>query len=170
VKDVGANKVYQTVTLRGRLHAVRGKGKSAFLVLRQQTATIQAGRQNGCHRTVVTERSSHNGYYRTVVTERLSQNGCYRTVVTERLSQNGCHRTVVLQNGCWIPLHPVDRVGNHFSLALFCNPKHNTVHLMPASQMDGPCNHLTPRGSCEVTTLTPKWCSSWTTSTCRRGW
>ena len=32
---------YQTVTLRGRVHAVRGKGKSAFLVLRQQTATIQ---------------------------------------------------------------------------------------------------------------------------------
>jgi nondiscriminating aspartyl-tRNA synthetase len=42
VKDVtAANKQYQTVLLRGRVHAVRGKGKSAFLVLRQQTATIQ---------------------------------------------------------------------------------------------------------------------------------
>ena len=42
VKDVDSSKVYQTVTLRGRVHNVRGKGKSAFLVLRQQTATIQA--------------------------------------------------------------------------------------------------------------------------------
>uniref|UniRef100_A0A7S0SN35 aspartate--tRNA ligase n=1 Tax=Mantoniella antarctica TaxID=81844 RepID=A0A7S0SN35_9CHLO len=41
VKHVDDNKVYQTVTLRGRVHNVRGKGKSAFLVLRQQTATIQ---------------------------------------------------------------------------------------------------------------------------------
>lgn len=32
----------QTVLVRGRVHAVRGKGKSAFLVLRQQTATVQA--------------------------------------------------------------------------------------------------------------------------------
>jgi hypothetical protein len=32
---------YQTVLLRGRVHNVRGKGKSAFLVLRQQTATVQ---------------------------------------------------------------------------------------------------------------------------------
>ena len=30
-----------TLTLRGRVHAVRGKGKSAFLVLRQQTTTVQ---------------------------------------------------------------------------------------------------------------------------------
>jgi aspartyl/asparaginyl-tRNA synthetase len=29
------------VLLRARLHAVRGKGKSCFLVLRQRTATIQ---------------------------------------------------------------------------------------------------------------------------------
>ena len=31
--------------------------------------------------------STQNGCYRTVVTERLLQNGCYRTVVTERLLQ-----------------------------------------------------------------------------------
>lgn len=30
------------VLVRARLHAVRGKGKSAFMVLRQQTATVQA--------------------------------------------------------------------------------------------------------------------------------
>ena len=32
----------QKVLVRGRVHNVRGKGKSAFLVLRQQTATVQA--------------------------------------------------------------------------------------------------------------------------------
>eukprot|EP00887_Chlorella_sp_A99_P003958 scaffold11.g3958.t1 len=32
----------QRVLVRGRVHTVRGKGKSAFLVLRQQTATVQA--------------------------------------------------------------------------------------------------------------------------------
>eukprot|EP00210_Caulerpa_lentillifera_P004779 g4563.t1 len=32
----------EVVTLRARLHTVRGKGKSCFLVLRQQTATVQA--------------------------------------------------------------------------------------------------------------------------------
>ena len=31
----------QTVLVRARVHAVRGKGKSAFLVLRQRTATAQ---------------------------------------------------------------------------------------------------------------------------------
>ena len=36
VRDVTDAMTYQTVTLRGRVHAVRGKGKSAFLVLRQQ--------------------------------------------------------------------------------------------------------------------------------------
>ena len=41
VRDVDASKQYQTVTLRGRVHNVRGKGKGAFLILRQQTATIQ---------------------------------------------------------------------------------------------------------------------------------
>lgn len=32
----------EKVLVRARVHAVRGKGKSAFLVLRQQTATVQA--------------------------------------------------------------------------------------------------------------------------------
>ena len=32
----------QTVLVRGRVHAVRGKGKSAFLILRQGTSTLQA--------------------------------------------------------------------------------------------------------------------------------
>ena len=32
----------QTVLVRARMHTVRGKGKSAFLVLRQATATVQA--------------------------------------------------------------------------------------------------------------------------------
>jgi len=38
--------VNETVTLRGRVHNVRGKGKSAFLILRQQTATVQARRRS----------------------------------------------------------------------------------------------------------------------------
>ena len=29
------------VLLRGRVHTIRGKGKTAFLVLRQRTATVQ---------------------------------------------------------------------------------------------------------------------------------
>lgn len=33
----------QQVLLRGRVHTVRGKGKSAFIVLRQRTATVQVG-------------------------------------------------------------------------------------------------------------------------------
>ena len=41
VKDVDEKLIGSTVTLRGRVHAVRGKGKSAFLVLRQQTTTVQ---------------------------------------------------------------------------------------------------------------------------------
>ena len=32
----------QAVLVRARVHTVRGKGKSAFLVLRQATATVQA--------------------------------------------------------------------------------------------------------------------------------
>ena len=40
-RDMTAARVNETVTLRGRVHNVRGKGKSAFLVLRQQTATVQ---------------------------------------------------------------------------------------------------------------------------------
>ncbi len=31
------------VLVRGRLQTVRGKGKSAFLVIRQRTATFQVG-------------------------------------------------------------------------------------------------------------------------------
>ena len=31
------------VVLRGRVHSVRGKGKSCFVILRQQTHTIQVG-------------------------------------------------------------------------------------------------------------------------------
>ena len=31
----------QAVLVRGRVHAVRGKGKSAFLILRQGTSTLQ---------------------------------------------------------------------------------------------------------------------------------
>jgi hypothetical protein len=34
------------VLVRGRVHTVRGKGKSAFLVLRQRTATVQVGRSS----------------------------------------------------------------------------------------------------------------------------
>ena len=30
------------VLVRGRVHTVRGKGKTAFLVIRQRTATVQA--------------------------------------------------------------------------------------------------------------------------------
>ena len=41
-RDMTAARVNETVTLRGRVHNVRGKGKSAFLILRQQTATVQA--------------------------------------------------------------------------------------------------------------------------------
>jgi hypothetical protein len=32
----------QRVLVRGRVHTLRGKGKSAFLILRQQTSTLQA--------------------------------------------------------------------------------------------------------------------------------
>lgn len=36
------------VLLRGRVATVRGKGKSAFLVLRQRTATVQVGVLPAC--------------------------------------------------------------------------------------------------------------------------
>ena len=36
-----ASFVNREVLIRGRIHNVRGKGKSAFIVLRQQTATVQ---------------------------------------------------------------------------------------------------------------------------------
>ncbi|KAK3244061.1 hypothetical protein CYMTET_46314, partial [Cymbomonas tetramitiformis] len=41
VEDIDENSVGKTVLLRGRVHNVRGKGKSAFLVIRQSTATVQ---------------------------------------------------------------------------------------------------------------------------------
>lgn len=43
--DVGSlesDKLGSTALVRGRVHAVRGKGKSCFLVLRHRTATVQA--------------------------------------------------------------------------------------------------------------------------------
>jgi len=42
VEDLSPDIEGQKVLVRARLHAVRGKGKSAFLVLRQRTATAQA--------------------------------------------------------------------------------------------------------------------------------
>ena len=42
VCDVGSSMAGTRVLVRARVHAVRGKGKSAFLVLRQRTATVQA--------------------------------------------------------------------------------------------------------------------------------
>ena len=42
VDDLNEGKVGSSVTVRARVHAIRGKGKSAFLVLRQETATVQA--------------------------------------------------------------------------------------------------------------------------------
>lgn len=41
VRELSEDLKGQTVLLRGRIHAVRGKGKSCFLVLRQRTATVQ---------------------------------------------------------------------------------------------------------------------------------
>ena len=34
--------IARQVLVRARVHTVRGKGKSAFVVLRQRTATVQA--------------------------------------------------------------------------------------------------------------------------------
>ena len=42
VESVDESMVGKTVLVRGRVHAVRGKGKGAFLVLRQAHATLQA--------------------------------------------------------------------------------------------------------------------------------
>lgn len=42
VRDLDTNLSDAEVLVRARVHAVRGKGKSAFVVLRQQTATVQA--------------------------------------------------------------------------------------------------------------------------------
>jgi len=41
VDQLDENMVDKEVLIRGRVHNVRGKGKSAFLVVRQQTATVQ---------------------------------------------------------------------------------------------------------------------------------
>lgn len=41
VDALNATKIGQEVLLRGRIHNVRGKGKSAFIVLRQQTSNVQ---------------------------------------------------------------------------------------------------------------------------------
>jgi hypothetical protein len=42
LSDLGAAHVGQRVLVRGRVHTLRGKGKSAFLILRQHTSTLQA--------------------------------------------------------------------------------------------------------------------------------
>lgn len=42
IKDVAEDKEAQEVLVRARLHAVRGKGNSCFLVLREGFATLQA--------------------------------------------------------------------------------------------------------------------------------
>ncbi|KAG2492339.1 hypothetical protein HYH03_009289 [Edaphochlamys debaryana] len=42
VEDLSPALVDQKVLVRGRIHTTRGKGKSAFLVIRQRTATVQA--------------------------------------------------------------------------------------------------------------------------------
>jgi hypothetical protein len=42
LSDLGAAHVGQKVLVRGRVHTLRGKGKSAFLILRQHTSTLQA--------------------------------------------------------------------------------------------------------------------------------
>ncbi|GBF94596.1 aspartyl-tRNA synthetase [Raphidocelis subcapitata] len=42
VEDLSPEMEGKTVLVRARIHTTRGKGKSAFLVLRQRTATVQA--------------------------------------------------------------------------------------------------------------------------------
>lgn len=42
VASLTPDRVGQSVLVRARVHNVRGKGKSCFLVLRQATATVQA--------------------------------------------------------------------------------------------------------------------------------
>ncbi|GIM10401.1 hypothetical protein Vretimale_14134, partial [Volvox reticuliferus] len=42
VESLGKDLSEQKVLVRARIHTTRGKGKSAFLVLRQRTATVQA--------------------------------------------------------------------------------------------------------------------------------
>ena len=42
VRDINESLAKQTIWVRGRLHTSRGKGKQCFLVIRHQSATIQA--------------------------------------------------------------------------------------------------------------------------------
>ncbi|CAF0722993.1 unnamed protein product [Rotaria sordida] len=42
VRDINEKSAKQTIWVRGRLHTSRGKGKQCFLVIRHQSATIQA--------------------------------------------------------------------------------------------------------------------------------
>ncbi len=42
VRDVNETLAKQTIWVRGRLHTSRGKGKQCFIVIRHQSATIQA--------------------------------------------------------------------------------------------------------------------------------
>jgi len=42
VRDINETLAKQTIWVRGRLHTSRGKGKQCFLVIRHQSATIQA--------------------------------------------------------------------------------------------------------------------------------
>ncbi|CAF3567227.1 unnamed protein product [Rotaria sordida] len=42
VRDINEKSAKQTIWIRGRLHTSRGKGKQCFLVIRHQSATIQA--------------------------------------------------------------------------------------------------------------------------------
>ena len=42
IRDVNETLAKQTIWIRGRVHTSRGKGKQCFLVIRHQSATIQA--------------------------------------------------------------------------------------------------------------------------------
>ncbi len=42
VRDINESLAKQTIWLRGRVQTSRGKGKQCFLVIRHQSATIQA--------------------------------------------------------------------------------------------------------------------------------
>ena len=42
VRDINESLEKNIIWIRGRLHTSRGKGKQAFLVVRHQSATIQA--------------------------------------------------------------------------------------------------------------------------------
>lgn len=42
VRDINESLAKQVIWVRGRLHTSRGKGKQCFIVIRHQSATIQA--------------------------------------------------------------------------------------------------------------------------------